>query len=146
MPQTFQEYPIREVLISGTSRRPFGAERMQEGDIITIRKPAGGCGSGAMSVGIWLWVQGPDTSVLDRFKDMITTETDEVDGLNFEKRRFQIPLNRLPENIDLARVRNPSDRYQPFLLPDWDTGRFLTEPSPLPVVGLVFDKQTMRFL
>ena len=148
MPQTFRNYAVREVFLSVVDNRNLatGHERMKEGDIITFRIPAGRCGPASMARGLWLWIQGPDTSVLDRFKDRITTETEDVDGEFFDKRRFCIPFKRLPAFVDLARVRDPSDIYQPFAVVAEATGEFLMNPRPLRVEGLVFDKETMRYL
>jgi len=84
-----------------------------------------------------------------------------------EKRRYCIPLDRLKVVapwLDLARVRDVSQRYQPFIPidPEWPFHRFGTEARdqhgfqrfpanvvarpPLNVHGLVFDKATMRYI
>ena len=147
MPQTFREYPIREVFLCSDNHRNLasGAERMKEGDIINVRSPHGSCGFGSMARGLWLLIEGPDTSVMDRLKDINTTETDDVGGVIYDKRRYSIPFNRLPDFIDLARVRDPGDIYQPFVGVATDTTEFLMPLPPLRVEGLVFDKVTGQY-
>ncbi len=134
-------------MISVFSKSPLasGHERIQEGDIVTMRKPLGYCNFGEMSSYLWLLIQGPDTSILDRLKDGLAEE-DIEDAPIFDKRRYCIPLKRLPVHVDLARVRDVGDRYQPFFIIDEETGKFLAKPSPLRVEGLVFDKRTGRYL
>ena len=83
---------------------------------------------------------------MDRLKDQLTTETDDVKGVIFDKRRYCIPFKRLPAFVDLARVRDPGDLYQPFVGVSTDTTEFLWTLAPLRVEGLVFDKETMRYL
>lgn len=151
MPFTYRDYPVREVALAIQDRQPLasGHERMQTGDIIAIRKPSRGVGKKEASQYLWLRIQGPDTNELDKLKGMLDeTGTEDDPGIEFDKRRYCIPLNRLPGFVDTARVQDPTDIYQPFLPLDEDSLLYLegSQRKPFRVEGLVFDKLTGRFL
>lgn len=150
MPFTFREYPVREIALAIKDNKDLasGHERTQAGDIIVCRKPLLAIGRAEAALFLWLHVEGPDTDVLDRLIDSIEEGEDALlNVVLFEKRRFCIPLARLP-SVDLARVTDPSDIYQPFLPIDEDTFFYLegTQRRPLRLEGIIFDKLTGQFL
>jgi len=149
MPQTSRSYPLREIALRVEDRSPInGNERSQAGDIIAIREPLKGVGSAEVSEYLWLRIEGPDQSVLDQLDSVMEPETELNPIERFEKRRFSIPLDRLPAATNLTRVRDVTDAYQPFLPLDEDNNRFLegAEARSLDVTGLVFDKLTGSYL
>lgn len=142
MSELAPEYPTMEVALSAISRKPFANERVLEGDIVEVRRPQLGIGRREASEFLWLRLTGPEVDELAGFKrSLVEADT------TFDKRRFCIPFDRLPP-VDLARVRDPNDAYQPFLPVDFDSGLFLegAAAAPLSVAGRVFDKSTGLFL
>lgn len=159
MPETFNEYIEWEIAISTQSYSPLasGHERVQEGDIVTIRRPLGYIGTKESSLFIWLRIEGEDTSVMEAFRhpeflpDTDTRSDSFGDPLvYYDKKRFRIPLERLKEilpRFDLDRARDPLDDYQPFLPIDEDDFHHLDSPAPAYTFwGLVFDKNKMSYL
>ncbi len=161
MGQTNRKYPTRAVVVRVRNSRALssGHERGQEGDII------GFCKIGRPAIGLseaheflWLHLDGLDDLRFDRLKDPLTDPlvTDSVDFIQYDKRRYCVPFDRLKvvaPFIDLARVRDVDDDYQPFLNIDKDDDQplkyqhyILTTPRSLRIEGLVFDKALGKFL
>lgn len=91
---------LKEVCIAA---RTFGEGRAQEGDIIVIREPLGHVGTQEQNDFIWLLVD--ESELPDP-----TTLRSSVVGRKFAHR---IDLNSL--DIDVAKARDPQQKYQPFI-------------------------------
>ncbi len=160
MPQTFKDYGPMEVALLVKSYAPHTGgtkERALEGDIIAVRRLGRAIGTAEMSLYLWVQVEGWD------FNDYAIL-TQPIDG--FDKRRHCIPFARLKTvipSLDLARVRDPTDKYQPCIPFDDDedwmhhhghkqnervTGLRIPGVAmrPLSIEGLVFDKTTGTYL
>lgn len=141
MGQTNPQYPVFEVALACEHRGNAGLhERKTVGDIIAIRKPSSGIGAKEVSKYLWLRLEGLEENQMHRL-------VDSIDG--FDKRRYQIPLERLVSivpSLNLARIKDLSDKYQPFLGIDEESLRFVSIGRPLNVHGLVWDKATGRYL
>jgi len=169
MPEAFREYPIREVGIYTVSYadNASGTERIKEGDILTIRKPQGAIGQKEGALILWLLIEGLDSSEMDRLNDRMGDNPDDLNAPIFDKRRYCIPLERLfilCPSLNLPRVRDTMDVYQPFLsietdqyfyrytLEGHDIHGIRTLPdsavkaSPFQVHGLVYDKALRQYL
>jgi len=168
MPEDHRDYRVMELSIYCRNKPNLasGTETVKEGDIIGIRTPLGYIGKSEAAQYLWLLVEGLDYSDMLAFKNVFA-EGIFPNEIFYEKRQYCIPLKRLKEVapfIDLNRVRDKNDEYQPFLSidPDWPFYRLGTEghsihglmrlPTgviarpPLDVHGLVFNKKTMRFI
>lgn len=150
MPETFREYPVREITLSVTDENPLasGHERKMAGDIISCYKPGVGTGRKVVSTYLILRVEGFERSQFDRICQPME---ESAPDFFFDKRRYCIPFERLKiymPRLDLDRVRDPDDIYQPFVPLDEDTLLYIegAEHPPISVVGLVFDKKTGMFL
>ncbi len=148
MPFTFRNSRIRQLGLYVKSEAPLatGHERIQEGDIGVVLDPNEGITGSERYHYLWLRVEGLDDSDMDRLQD----PNQPVRGGKafWDKRRHCIPFRRLKEiypPLDLAKVGDPIDKYQPFLPIDNDTGLFLAARPPLSVFGLIFDKETQRY-
>lgn len=143
MPETYSEYPVMEIAVSLFYKPDLnGAERAQEGDIIACRRPGPGIGLKEAHKFLWMRIQGPD------YNDFAQL-TQPVEG--YEKRRYSIPLENLKVNfypaLDLTRLRDENDLYQPFLVTDTDQPYlYMTDNPPFPVEGLIFDKEAGGYL
>ena len=129
-----------EVALFVVSKSPNGSnERCQEGDIVAMRRAGVGIGKKERSLFLWVRVIGLDLNDMGALSDGI-------DG--YDKRRYNIPLERLAQvcPMDLRRVRDAADEYQPCLGFDDETGEYLYNQAPLEVRGLVFDKEVGRYL
>jgi hypothetical protein len=116
----------------------------------------GAPGTGEASQFLLVPVRGYEQSWMDRLTQPETDELEDDYSAQFaitEPRRFQIPLERLIERgipIDLGRVADQADVYQPLLPIDEDgpqgTIRRIDIPiRPLLLPGLVYCKRTGRF-
>jgi len=150
MPQTYRAYRIWEVALAvqGFSPLATGMERAQEGDIIRVRYEIQGIGFKEMSEFLWVRVQGKDDADMEILWRMYTVAIDELSFDRFEKRQYSISFDRLKvayPALDLVRVRDIADIYQPFLSVEEDTGRYIetSKVPPLDINGLVFDKKRM---
>lgn len=121
---------LREVCIAA---RDFGPGRAQAGDLIAIREPLGGIGAKEGHDFIWLLV---DESELPDPSELRGEAT---------KNRYRLPLQALvaqaQEAIDLARVQDPDDHYQPFLDTDPATGMHRRQNAPLQLRGHLIDRE-----
>lgn len=143
-----REYPIVEVAISLFTKGIGTAERAQEGDIIVIRRPVGAIGFAEAKLWLWFLVDGLEWDFLDVARDLKEPfdPDDDYGGpgfTTFDMRRYSIPLHRLQAQfagLNLARLRDPADAYQPFYAWDEETTFQLTARKPLQIEGLIFDK------
>jgi len=168
MPEDHRDYSMREVaVLVHDYPNTHQNERAREGDIIEIRKPIGQIGRLEAAHILWLLIEGLDTGEMAKLKERFFEGPDTEASPVYEKRRFCIPFDRLKQvvpSIDVNRIRDRADKYQPFLPVDldWPYYRFATEgynvhgwqylPAgiiarpPLDVHGLVFDKKATRYL
>jgi len=158
MPQTYRLAPVVEIKLLVRAYYPTANERAVEGDIVNMRLTpeyggtGRGYGSAETSRYLALLVQGIDLNELSRLTDNLTDPvTEDGKGPSFDKRRFCIPFHRLATVapwIDMNRVMDPNDSYQPFCPMDEDDRHFLPgcARKPLDVHGLVYDKAKMRYL
>ena len=144
MGQTNPNYTVFEIAISceyGGVHTNGLKERKTVGDIIAVRRPNTAIGRLEMSGYIWLRVEGLEENEMARLKDPI-------DG--HDKRRYCIPLDRLlaiAPAFNISRAKDLNDKYQPFLGVDEEPPyRFIYGHRPLNVHGLIFDKQTGRYI
>jgi len=101
---------LKEVCIAA---RDFGPGRAQEGDIICIRNPRGEVGRKEGKDYLWLIIDESELPSQDKVR-------------KDAPRRAQLKLDDIKAkhaSLDLARVRDPNDEYQPFVNPHPTTGR-----------------------
>jgi len=155
MPETFRDFPVMQALILVQSHNPLpsGHERAEEGDIISLRRPLGSMRRAQTRRYLWLLIEGlayNEMSILDRTNTEPLDDEPPTVAIQYDKRRYSIPLDRLKvvaPFLDLVRVRDTTDAYQPFLNIDEDTGEIFPSPRPpLSVHGLVYDKALQEFL
>jgi len=167
MAGTFKNYPIMEIAILCVHQEDHaGGERAKIGDIITMRPPHHVIGSEEARRFLWLRLDGLEDAEFAKLKElvqdppptefkrhMVQHQNDLRESLvltRYDKRRCCVPLHRLQQVcpwIDLNRVRDPDDYYQPFVVPDTESHFYLApRPSPLRVEGLVFDKVRGKYL
>jgi hypothetical protein len=126
------------------SLEELSGRRKKQGDIIEARAPSLGLGRMEMTRYVWLWVEVPEAAAA-----VLTQGTEEL------KRRYYIPLNRLRQawqlaggaTIDLSRLLDPNDPYQPCLPVDPATGLFL--PGQQLVLSgnrLIYDRVTGKVM
>jgi len=141
-----RSYPTAEVAIALFSGQ---GERLQEGDITSVRKPQIGIGLKEAKTRLWLLVQGPQYIEYAGLKEKVTEPIDptrlyeDQAYIKYDKRRFCIPLARLIQvfpTLDLAKARDLGQAYQPFYTLDTENHLWLTDRIPLDTAGLVFDK------
>ena len=144
MGQTTRDYRMWEAAIAVEDCAPHTngtKERKLAGDIIALRRPGTAIGRLERSPYLWLRLGGMDENDMARL-------TDGLDG--FDKRRYCIPLARLAAVVpgfSVARALDAADAYQPFLPSDAEPPyAFLASATVLDVHGLVFDKETRRYL
>lgn len=117
MAQTFRDRRLALVGISvGSYLDDGGGERIQEGDLVAIARARPnmhiGTGDGQRCRTLWLYLQ--HDAEIDEIWNV--TEPNMEGDVWFDKRRYCIPLETLQQavpSIDLARVRDPLDCYQP---------------------------------
>lgn len=144
MGETNPSYSVFEVALSLEDCTPHTngtKERKLAGDIIGLRRPGTMIGSAEMHTFLWLRIEGLEENEMVQL-------TENVAG--FDKRRYSIPLDRLKAlvpSFDIDRALDPSEMYQPFLLPSVETPyEYVVETRAFNVHGLVFDKQTAEFI
>lgn len=99
---------LKEVCIAA---RDFGPGRAKEGDIITIRNPKGGIGLKEGRDFLWLLMDEADVPIHTPKK---------------HEGRLNVSLDEIKQrhpSVNLDRVRDPNDEYQPFLNTDPETKR-----------------------
>lgn len=149
MGQTDRKYPTMQIAISVEDCAPIGdTERKQLGDIIAVRAPSDGIGKLEAATYLWLNIKGLEEN---EFADLVKPIFNAAGSIVYDKRRFCIPLERLQRAaafLDITRAVDTTDIYQPFLNVDGDFPYlfFPRQYSPLDVHGLVFDKDTGRYL
>lgn len=144
---TPREYPTAEIAIALWSMAP---ERIQEGDIVTWRRPDIGVGLQEHKLYLWMLVDGFEISELPALKMPVWEPFDPTGEYEpssaytrYDKRRYNIPLTRLQTvypALDLNRCRDPNDGYQPFYTIDTDNHLWLTDTTPFQATGLIFDR------
>lgn len=106
--------------------------RAQAGDIIDIRDPIGGIGLKEGKDYLWILL---DESVIPKLSEL-------RDSL--QRYRFQVPLaaikNRFPQ-VDLARLDDPNDWYQPFLDSNPVTGMHRATNASVDIRAALVDKE-----
>lgn len=110
--------------------------RAKAGDIICVRPATGAIGKKEQGVLLWVTVDIADSRIVAGLTDQNSTKG--------EKRRFSIPLTRLKSimsSLDLARVANPKDNYQPFVSVN---GSRMQAVQDIPVTNLFTDKEAAR--
>lgn len=151
---TKPQYPVFEIAVScehGGTHSGGLKERKCVGDIIAIRKPAGAVGRLEQSGYLWLRIEGLEENDMARLTEPMT-DTGNVDTATviYDKRRYCIPFERLQAivpSFNVSRALNAADKYQPFIGVDEEPPyRFVREQRPLNVHGLIFDKQTRKFI
>ena len=118
MAETYRDRSLFLVAVSGITQRDVGGgERLREGDIRAVARAHPrmhvGTGHAQRCEVLWLYLETFGEIDLDRL-----TASQEEQGVRYDKRRYCIPLarlRRLSPTLDLARVRDPLDCYQPFL-------------------------------
>ena len=129
-------YPEMEIALSTVSEAPLdsGHERKLAGDIVGIREPDIGAGLRELKRYLWLRVEGLEENEWDVLASQIK---------GFDKRRFCIELNRLKQfnvNFDPEQAKDITKIYQPFIPVDEETGLWLIHPTPINILGLIYDK------
>jgi hypothetical protein len=145
MPQTYRDSHIYEVAVLVKDYVDDGEhERARAGDIIAVRREDtshGGVGYAEMSGILWLRIDGGDTNVLGQMTGALTEADPQI---RYNKRRFSIgppsdPFRRLKQlrpSLDLNRVVDPNDMYQPFLS--------INEPDDVTETFVGLDTSTVR--
>ena len=155
MPDTFKEFDTTfEVALSMEYGGVLasGHERKQIGDILTVRPVRGVVGDAERKRFLWLHVRSSNDSefVHALQQPMFTGTIETEDRVQYEKRRYYIPLAKLKEampSFDVSRALDVTDPYQPFLGTDEDLPwRTLYQPVALGIEGLVYDKQLGRLV
>jgi hypothetical protein len=132
-------------------------ERFTEGDIVDARRPGPAIGFKEGITRIWLLIQGWEFQVYGNLAQRIGEPFDDsgaydpmVDTYTMrDKRRYCIPFSRLQSvfpSFDPGQARDLAETYQPFYTLDEDNFFWLTDKSPLPVAGLIFDKANGVYL
>lgn len=144
MADIYKKYPVKEIAILTQNYNDHLHERAKEGDIIAIRKPHNCIGTKEQTNYLWLRIEG-----LEELELELLNEENYEGNVRFEKRRYCIPLHRLKEvypAFDITRARDMLDKYQPFMIIDEETGRYLTPVKPFNIHGLIFDKTKGEYL
>lgn len=118
--------------------------RAKAGDIVCVRRPTHAIGTLEQASLLWITVDIPDPRIIDG----ITQPRVDGSGRVVEKRRFRIPLAKLKalmSSLDLDRVANPKDRYQPFVGVRAVGGDIVMDhKTPVPITGIFEDKVAQR--
>lgn len=110
--------------------------RAKAGDIIVVRQAVGAIGKKEQGSYLWITIDVSDVRIVAGLNEP------DVDA--GEKRRFSIPLQRLKSimsSLDLERVANPKDNYQPFVSV---SGSRMTSTQDVPLTNLINDKRASR--
>ena len=150
MSEINQNYPVMEIAISLVDYNELetGHERALMGDIIDVRKPDTGVGRKEVEEYLWLRVEGLEESEFYKLTESVVTSA----GIEYDKRRYTIPLEKLEEldpEFDINLALDDDRIYQPFLLVDYESDyTFVLEDGHLPfqTSGLIFDKETQEYL
>lgn len=167
MAGTFKHYDIKEVAIRTVHKEDLGnSETIKIGDIIAMREPHHCIGAEEGTRFLWLRLEGLEDAGWPKLSQVIQDPDydeaklqlrqlslgviTELSWTVYDKRRCCIPFHRLKEVcpwLDLNRVLDPEDYYQPFVVPDSDSGFYVAPRNlVLRVEGLVFDKVKGRYL
>jgi hypothetical protein len=142
-----RDYPIAEMALAVYSMAP---EHVQEGDIMAARAPDIGIGLKEAKRYLWLLIDGLELFEFGALSAAVYEPFDPTGAYDphsaytkFDRARYCVPLERLQTvfpSLDLNRARDEADAYQPFYTIDTDNNLWLTDLTPLPIEGLVFDK------
>jgi hypothetical protein len=131
---------IVEIALSLEDYGTASVRRKKQGDILEARPPSTGVGMGEMTRFVWGRVDVSEA-----------TAAILLDGTEVYKRRYYIPLNRLKQAweaaggpvVDVARLLDPTDAYQPCIPVDPLTGLWLPgQAIVLNGSGLIYDRTT----
>lgn len=121
-----------------------GPHRAKAGDIVCVRPPTHAIGLLEQASLLWITVDIPDPRIISD----ITQPRIDASGRLAEKRRFRVPLTRLKtlmSAMDLDRVANPTDNYQPFVgVRTVGHNIVMDHKTPIPITGLFEDKAAQR--
>jgi hypothetical protein len=120
---------------------------IEEGDILTCRKPAGGIGKSEAGICIWIKVE-----LGEKLAEQIREPIYDVNGKSvLVKRRYKITLDKIKElnaEFDLNRAKDHIDKYQPYL--EIDKDYLFVDPNPqileLEKLKIIWDKQTETYI
>jgi len=122
----------------------------KEGDIVVARRQLGGCGLKEGSRFLWMQLAGLEENDLLALNINLDTNNYEISeerdpDLAFDKHRYKIPFDSIVaqfSTVDLNRVRDPNDIYQPFMEVDIESFWFLDNQQIANAGDLVIDKLT----
>lgn len=115
--------------------------RAKAGDVIAIRPHRDAIGTKELRQFLMVTMDIADPRILDGL-DMPNID---AKGQLVSKRRFQIPLTRLKDlmsSLDLSRVADSRDPYQPFV--NIVGGNRALPVADIPVTGTIVDKEAVR--
>lgn len=151
MAQWKREYQVREVAIScvNSTDNSMTQRRRKHGDIIVVRDPLGHIGKKEAKEFLWLLIDGLDWWDCKE----IELKREDAEAEAEYKKVFSIPLHRLKQvypALDLNRLFDRADEYQPFCMPDYESSsypyKFIFNQKPLMAHGLIFNKLTGIYL
>ncbi len=145
MAQTFRDVTPYLVAVAGITQPDVGGgERLREGDIRAVAwahpQMHVGTGQAQRCEVLWLYLETFGEIELDRL-----VGGNEEQGVTYDKRRYCIPLPRLralAPTLNLARVRDPTDCYQPFL---GDIDQDIPENYRYDEIGPLLDSEGASF-
>lgn len=153
-----REYKTFVMVLSTRSLgEPNGIDRVQTGDVTAVRNRGSGIGGSTLATYLYLLVNGLERLEMERLTHSVGEpfrEDGEYDpdlrpgSKRLDRHRYCVPFDRLKEyvpRIDVARILDVTDPYQPFM-PVNDDNLFITPEPPLNVRGLVWDKVFTRFI
>lgn len=148
MSLTNPNYPLMEIALSTVSypQSESGHERKLAGDIVACRRANIGAGLRELKRYIWMRVEGLEEDDWDALKMPVI---DWSIKQKYDKRRFCVPLERLSQfdaSFDYNKAIDTDLIYQPFCPVDETTGLWLYNPTPINVMGLIYDKETGIYL
>lgn len=120
---------------------------IEEGDILTCRKPKGGIGD--LEAGICIWIK---VELSENLAGKIAQAIRDVNGKSvLIKRRYKITLDKikaLNAEFDLNRAKDHMDKYQPYL--EIDKDYLFVDHNPqileLEKLKIIWDKQTETYI
>lgn len=118
--------------------------KVQSGDIVVCRRALGHIGFKEAKTFLWLYIENIHPIPYRSLSELLAQDT-----IIYDKRRYCIPFHRLQQvypSINLERVADTNDPYQPFYQLDLDNYKFLIKNETLQWSGLIFDKVTGLYL
>lgn len=150
--ETAFEFVIWELALSVVKKAPLADQnRIQDGDIVGIRRPGGVIGRKEALDFMWLRVQNISTdeafTMLDAIADGDTQDSETI--TTYEKRRYTILLSELATRFpafDIAAAMDRSRIYQPFVPIDDAYHCIQNDITVLSARGLIYDKMLDTFM